>query len=206
MSRTNFTDTRNPAAAERCECPSSTKATTRSRSSTGCGLPIPDPHTCLADREPRIRRHGNPESGSPQHALTAGSRPAGSSHPFASNRVNHVSKGACYFPWRRAVGRRVPQAALGGTTAGVRTNCVGWRIITADWPCRLVDEPDRPKPTVVGPGAARVTRLPETVRREERPLRVGQRLPKQGCLPFGNLERLNSPLGNPQTSTALAGR
>jgi hypothetical protein len=31
MSLTNFTETRNRAAAARCECPSSTNATTRSR-------------------------------------------------------------------------------------------------------------------------------------------------------------------------------
>ena len=71
MSLTNFTDTRNRAAAARCECPSSTKATTRSRSAIGCGLPISNPHICPIARESQIRLHGNPESKRSQLALMA---------------------------------------------------------------------------------------------------------------------------------------
>lgn len=69
MSLTNFTDTRNRAAAARCECPSSTKATTRSRSAIGCGLPISTPHICPTARESQIRLHGNPESKRSQLSL-----------------------------------------------------------------------------------------------------------------------------------------
>jgi hypothetical protein len=59
----------NRAAAARCECPSSTNATTRSRSAIGCGLPISNLHICHADREPRIWSQGNPESERSQRAL-----------------------------------------------------------------------------------------------------------------------------------------
>ena len=48
---TNRGDTRKWRAAPRCPCPSSTNATTRSRSSIGCGLPICDPHIFLQGRE-----------------------------------------------------------------------------------------------------------------------------------------------------------
>ncbi|TYB83638.1 hypothetical protein FQ320_24515 [Oceaniovalibus sp. ACAM 378] len=66
---TNFTETRKCAAAARWECPSSTKATTRSRRAIGCGLPISYPHICYANRESQIKSLGYPESDKSQHAL-----------------------------------------------------------------------------------------------------------------------------------------
>jgi hypothetical protein len=59
----------NLTPAARCECPSSTNATTRSRNAIGCGLPISNLHICHADRESRIRPQGNPESERSQRAL-----------------------------------------------------------------------------------------------------------------------------------------
>ena len=69
MSLTNFTETLNRAPAARCECPSSTNATTRSRSAIGCDLPISCPHICHEDRESQSKPSGNPESDRSQHAL-----------------------------------------------------------------------------------------------------------------------------------------
>lgn len=63
MSLTNFTETWNRAAVARCEYPSSTQATTRSRRAIGCGLPIQNPHICYAGREAYITLRRNPESG-----------------------------------------------------------------------------------------------------------------------------------------------
>lgn len=50
--------------------PSSTNATTRSRSSTGSGLPILNAHIRPEDRESQITAHRNPESKTPQYAQT----------------------------------------------------------------------------------------------------------------------------------------
>lgn len=61
MSLTNVTETLNRAAVDRCVFPSDTWSTTRRRSSTGCGVPIIDPHICLTDRESRIKPQGNPD-------------------------------------------------------------------------------------------------------------------------------------------------
>lgn len=66
---TNFGETRKCRAASRCPWPSSTYATTRVRSSIGCGLPISDPHICINSRESHHHQSGNPESERPRNAL-----------------------------------------------------------------------------------------------------------------------------------------
>ena len=94
MSLTNLTETLNCAADARCECPSSTNATTRSRSAIGCGLPISCPHICHADREPQIKQCGNRESDWAQPALVGFRRcrvriPGSSGHPFRKYPATH---------------------------------------------------------------------------------------------------------------------
>ena len=72
LSLTNFTEVRNRAAAERCVFPSATKSTTRGLNSTGCGLPIIDPHIRLSDRESHMKPVGNPEAQSARQATGSG--------------------------------------------------------------------------------------------------------------------------------------
>src|SRR6056297_454354 len=69
MSLTNLIETHSRRAASVCVLPCSTSRTARSRNSTGCGLPIPDPHICLKDTESQNEPHGNPESDQGRHAL-----------------------------------------------------------------------------------------------------------------------------------------
>src|SRR6056297_3266692 len=69
MSLTNLIETHSRRAASVCVLPCSTSRTARSRNSTGCGLPIPDPHICLKDTESQDEPHGNPESDQGRHAL-----------------------------------------------------------------------------------------------------------------------------------------
>jgi hypothetical protein len=49
MSLTNLIETHSRRAASVCVFPCSTSATARDRSSTGCGLPIVDPHIYLTE-------------------------------------------------------------------------------------------------------------------------------------------------------------
>ncbi len=62
MSLTNLTETLNRAAVDRRVFPSATWSTTLWCNSTGCGLPIVDPHVCLTNKESRVKPQGNPES------------------------------------------------------------------------------------------------------------------------------------------------
>jgi len=63
MSFTNLIETLKCLAASRCECPSSTKSTTRLRSSIGCGLPMVASCSAsvpLGNGESRNGKRGNP--------------------------------------------------------------------------------------------------------------------------------------------------
>ncbi len=69
ISLTNLIETHSRRAASVCVFPCSTSPTARSRSSTGCGLPISDPQICHKKRESQKQRLGNPESDQGRHAL-----------------------------------------------------------------------------------------------------------------------------------------
>jgi hypothetical protein len=57
-----FTETRTWADVDRCEYPSSTQATSRTRSAIGRGLPNQNPHICQENKDSQVTFWGNPAS------------------------------------------------------------------------------------------------------------------------------------------------
>ena len=95
MSLTNLIETHSRRAASVCVMPCSTSRTARSRNSTGCGLPITDPHICLKSMESKGKHHGNPESDQGRHALA----------PLQTRRINAEDARGDYRA-RRGLGPR----------------------------------------------------------------------------------------------------
>lgn len=116
MSLTNFTETRNRAAAARCDYPSSTNAITRSRGAIGCGLTISPPHICHIDMDSLIKPHGNPES---EWAPPALGSPSGTENAVRACAEGSGTAGAS-LAWPPSHRRAAPRQARRGRPQKLR--------------------------------------------------------------------------------------